>query len=90
MDIYLFAMRMFPGDGVVLYAFMREYGNVPLPPKIKKAREDTWNKLSMESLRISWTLGGLFKWVNTVLEFGRRLSKSAEAQKDVFIDGLPQ
>ena len=54
MDIYLFAMRMFPGDGVVLYAFMREYGNVPLPPKIKKAREDTWNKLSMELLRQGW------------------------------------
>ena len=86
---YIFAMRKLPGDGVTLFMYMREYGVITLPPKVRKAREDTWNKISMESLRIPWTLQGFFKWINIVLELGRRLNKDSGAQKNVFIEGLP-
>ena len=44
-------MRHFKSDGAAYQAILA-YGQIRLPPRINRAREDTWNQMDMKKLRI--------------------------------------
>ena len=76
-------------NGIHLLAAIRNYGVVPLPPRMKKAREDAWQRMSMESLRIPMDSVGYFKWTDVVYESGRKMNKDGNAMLDKWTEGLP-
>lgn len=86
---YKMAMREFQHDGIQVIRAMRNYGVMPLPPRIAKSREDTWQRMSMEVLRIPFDQTGYFLWIDIVYEAGRKLGKDGHQQLDKFIGGLP-
>jgi hypothetical protein len=86
---YLVLMRHFKSDGPAAYQAILAYGQIRLPPRINRAREDTWNQMDMEKLRIPCTMDGLFRWADAVQEQAFVLGKDGEAQLEKFTSGLP-
>ena len=86
---YKMAMRHFNHDGIQVIRAIRNFGVIPTPPRILKSREDTWQRMSMEVLRIPYDQAGFFVWCDVVYENGRKLAKNGDQQLDKFISGLP-
>ena len=82
-------MRHFKSDGPAAYQAILAYGQIRLPPRINRAREDTWNQMDMEKLRIPCTMDGLFRWADAVQEQAFVLGNDGEAQLEKFTSGLP-
>ena len=70
--IYKLCQRLFPRSGIDIYMFLTAYGPVPTPQKILTARDDAWTHMSMQSLGMPYTLNTYLRWVEIVLEQGRR------------------
>ena len=60
-------------NGIHLLRALRNHGVVQIPPRVLKAREDAWARMSMETLRIPNDVAGYFKWADIVVEAGRKL-----------------
>ena len=86
---YKMSMREFPSNGIAVLRAIRIYGTIPLPRRIAQSREDTWNRMSMEVLHIPFDQLGYYKWMDIVIELGRKLNKNGQMQLDKFIFGLP-
>ena len=88
--IYKYFMREHPGDGITIYCIICARNPIPVPPRWQTAREDAWNRMTMESLRLAFTVKGFMTWVEIVLEQGRLLNKNGTHMKDKFLAGLPK
>ena len=88
-EFYIFCMRRLQTDGIAVYEYLIQFGNIPTPVRIIRAREDAWNRMTMDILKISYSLDGYFQWNQAVLSHGRKLGKNGNSMKDKFIDGLP-
>ena len=89
-NMYKYFMREQNGDGIAIYTIICAYGPIPLPPRMRTAREDAWTRMSMEALRLPLSVKGFLTWVEIVLDQGRQLNKGGVDQKDKFIAGLPK
>ena len=89
-SFYRMAMREFQQDGIQILRAIRRYGTIPTPPQISQTREDVWNRMSMENLRIAMDQRGFFLWADIVYETGRKLNKTGTQQRDKFASGLPK
>jgi len=87
--LYRHLVRYFAGDGLSVYIFLPQYGNLALPQYIITAREAHWNDMTMEKLRFPFSGIGYWKWLDAVLIQGERLNKSAMQIRQKFVDGLP-
>jgi hypothetical protein len=86
---YKFAMREMNQSGIHVLRAIRNYGTIATPPRIKKMREDAWNNMTMEALRIPYDQDGWYLWADTVKEVGRKQQKTGQQMLDKWIDGLP-
>ena len=89
-ETYKMLSRDFTSDGVAVYWFLPAFGTIPTPAQIVKAREDTWHRMTFDTLQLRYTAEGYFKWVEIVSYAGRKLNKSGNQMKQKFIDGLPE
>lgn len=87
-EFYKHSMRFLSGDGITVFALLRTYA-LKLPPRIVRAREDSWARMSMDALRLPYSIDGLFKWVDIVKLQARKLGYNGIKQKEKFIEGLP-
>ena len=87
--VYKLFLREFNYEGISMHTFIRNFGPLPIPPKIQMSRENTWQLMTMEVLRINANSDGLFKWADIVEEMGRVLLKDGNARKNKFVEGLP-
>ena len=87
-EIYKYFMRKLNGEGIVCYNIILTF-NIPVPSRMVRARVDSWNRMSMDSLRIPYSIDGLFKWVELVSGQARLLSYDGIKQREKFIAGLP-
>lgn len=87
--VYKLFMRDFRRNGIAVYSFIQAFGPLPAPPRIVRARDDAWSRMTMDALRIPYTLTGYFRWTELVQEQARKLGKDGTKQKEKFIDGLP-
>ena len=83
-------MRDFVGNGIAVYRFIVIYGPLPTPQKVIQAREDTWIKMTMDVIKIPYTIKGYFRWVEIVSEQGRLLGKNGNLQKAKLLSGFPE
>ena len=54
--IYKMLMRDFNNNGWAVYDFMPRFGRLAIPPKVKKARDDSWNNMTMENAKRPFNL----------------------------------
>ena len=87
--LYKYLNRLMSGQGPAAYDIICAFGPIPVPARIATAREDAWNRMGMLPLRMKLDLTGLLFWAEIVVEQGRILNKTCAAQKDKFLDGLP-
>ena len=76
-------------NGIHLLIAIRNFGTVPIPPRILKAREDTWARMAMESLRIPMDSPGYWKWADLVYLIGRKMNKNGNQMLDKWNEGFP-
>ena len=88
-QVYLQYMNDFNGDGLAVYHHIQTFGRIRTPTRIVRAREDVWNQMTMEKLKIGFTTDGIFAWAEAVQQYGRILNKSGELQRDKFCSGFP-
>lgn len=81
--------KMCDGDGITAFRFMKNFGNIIIPPRIKQAREHYWQTMTMETLRIPSDIKGYFTWTNLVMVAADQLNKSGVQQLEKFCMGLP-
>ena len=87
--LYIFLMEHVQPDGVVAWSHIISFGRCPIPLPITFAGNDAWQMLTMDSMRIDYTIDALFKWAEIVEYYGKVINKSAEDMKSRFIDGIP-
>ena len=87
---YRMAYREMNASGIHVYNSMQIFGALPLPPRIVKQREDIWQNISMEALKIPTDQNGFFVYTDFVYEVGRKIQKDGDKQLDKWIDGLPE
>ena len=87
---YKMFMRNFVGNGIAAYRYITIYGPLPTPQKVIQAREDTWIKMTMDVIKIPYTIKGYFRWVEIVSEQGRLLGKNGNLQKAKLLSGFPE
>ena len=87
--VYKMFWRDFRQNGIAVYDFIRAFGPLPVPPRILRAREDAWSRMSMDTLRLPYDINGYMRWCEIVREQARKLGKDAYKQKDKFVEGLP-
>ena len=87
--VYKLFLRDYNYEGISMHTFIRNFGPLPIPPKIQMSRENTWQLMTMEVLRINPNADGLFKWADIVEEMGRILNKDGNSRKNKFVEGLP-
>ena len=88
-ELYKQFMRDFQTDGIAVYTVILAVGPIAAPPRLLRSREDSWQRMTMDALKISYTVVGFFIWTETVIAQARVLNKDGVQQKDKFIDGLP-
>ena len=89
-EVYKMFMRDFQTDGVAVHQFIIVYGPIRTPPKIIQARDDAWGRMTMDALRLPYTVKGYLMWVEVVLAQARYLQKNGDLQKEKFMMGLPK
>ena len=87
--LYRHLVRHFAGDGLSVYNFLPQYGNLAIPQFISTAREAHWNDMTMEKLRLPFSGLGYWQWLDAVLIQGDRLTKTGHQIRQKFVDGLP-
>lgn len=88
-ELYKQFMRDFQTDGIAVYTVILAVGPLAAPPRLLRSREDSWQRMTMDALKISYTVVGFLIWTETVIAQARVLNKDGVQQKDKFIDGLP-
>ena len=88
-ELYKLFMRDFQTDGIAVYNVICAYGPIATPPRILRAREDSWTRMSMDSLRMNYTVESFIMWGEIVSAQARIVGKSGHQQKEKFISGLP-
>ena len=88
-ELYKLFMRQFNCDGIAVYAVIIAVGPIPTPPRIIRAREDAWSRMTMDILRLPYSIAGFFSWAEIVFAHGRKLGKDGTQQRDKFVEGLP-
>ena len=86
---YKIIMRHFGVEGPAAYAAVFYIGQLRVPPRIARAREDAWNQMDMEKLRIPFSMDGIFMWADAVLEQAEMLGKDGDAILEKFTSGFP-
>ena len=76
-------------DGIDIYLYLIAYGPIPRPPRIIKAQEDVWQRMTFENLKLEYTQKGYNLWIECVMEQARLLNKTGLQIKQKLIDGLP-
>ena len=71
-------MRHFGTEGPAAYRAAKYIGQLRVPARISRAREDAWNQMDMEKLRIPFSMDGIFMWADAVLEQAEILGKDGE------------
>jgi hypothetical protein len=87
--IYKLFMRTFNMNGIDIYLFLVAHGPIPRPPRILKAQEDVWQRMTLDSLKLDYTQRGYVLWIECVMEQARLLNKNGIQIKQKLIDGLP-
>ena len=88
--VYKLFMRDFTNNGWAVFDFLPRFGRLTIPPKVRKARNDAWDRMTMEILKYPFNMTGYFSWVFLVMEQARVLgNKDGDMQKEKFIEGLP-
>ena len=80
---YRMLMRHFSNDGPAAYQAVLIIGNLRVPARIVRAREDSWNQMEYDKLRLPYSCDGFFMWADAVLEQGEILGKDGEARLNV-------
>ena len=88
--MYKYFMRDFVGEGIAIYNIIAAYGPIPIPPRLQTAREDAWTRMSMETLRLDFSIKGFLTWTEIVTEQARILGKNGTQMKDKFLSGIPK
>ena len=88
-ELYKMFMRDFNCNGIAVYSVIIAVGPLPIPPRIIRAREDAWSRMTMDLLRFPYTIAGFFSWGEVVSAHGRKLGKDGTQQRDKFVEGLP-
>ena len=88
--MYKYFMRNFVGEGIAVYNIIAAYGPIPIPPRLQTAREDAWTRMSMETLRLDFSIKGFLTWAEIVTEQARILGKNGTQMKDKFLSGIPK
>ena len=86
---YRMCMREYREDGITVLAIMPRYGRVTIPQVISDSRNDFFQRMSFETLRIPLDQKGWFFWAMVSQEVGRRLNKSGNEIFQKFISGWP-
>jgi hypothetical protein len=89
-NVYKMFMRHFVGDAISCYRFITVFGPLATPQKIIQARDDTWTKMTMDALKLSYTIKGYFRWTEIVVEQGRLLGRNGNLQKAKLLSGFPK
>ena len=91
-EMYKMFMRDFgnPPNSIAVYQVIIVYGPIRTPPKIVQARDDAWGRMTMDALRLPYTIKGYLKWVEIVQAQARLLGKNGDLQKEKFMMGLPK
>ena len=87
--VYKMFMTQFPGRGIDIFWWMVAHGPINKPPRVLKAQEDVWIRMTMESLKLEYSCHGYLLWIECVLEQARILAKNGQQIKTKMIDGLP-
>lgn len=87
--IYKLFMRTFNMNGIDIYLFLVAHGPIPRPPRILKAQEDVWQRMTLDNLKLDYTQRGYVLWIECVMEQARLLNKNGNQIKQKLIDGLP-
>ena len=88
-EIYFVYSNMFSGDGIAIYNHMKAYGKLTIPDTITAEREDIWNNMTLDKLKLQYSHTGYWKWIEAVMTVARKLSKDGHQQKTKFHAGLP-
>ena len=76
-------------NGIDIYLFLVAHGPIPRPPRILKAQEDVWQRMTLDNLKLDYTQRGYVLWIECVMEQARLLNKNGNQIKQKLIDGLP-
>jgi hypothetical protein len=88
-EVYKMYMRDMNGNGIQVYRHIAVFGPLPTPSKVIQAREDSWTRMTMDSLRIPYSIKGFFQWTEIVMAQGRLLGKNGDQQKTKLLAGYP-
>ena len=84
------AIKLYEGDGVLLYAVIVANGSCPVPSLVKEKRNDMWNRMAIDELNMVYDQSTLELWADIVRTMGDKIGKNGVMQFDKFLDGLPK
>tara|TARA_B110000503_G_scaffold9966_1_gene13425 strand:+ start:4208 stop:5791 length:1584 start_codon:yes stop_codon:yes gene_type:complete len=88
-ELFKSFMRDFQTDGISIYNVICAIGPLPTPPRILRAREDSWTRMTMDTLRMNYTIESYIQWNEIVCAQARVLGKNGNQMKEKLISGLP-
>ena len=87
--VYHLYITTFSGDGIAVYRHMMVWGKLPVPQRTIYERNDIWNRMTMDNLRLPYTETGFWSWIEVVATTARKIGKDGNAQREKFLSGLP-
>ena len=88
-ESYKMFMESYNSDGPAIWEFIESFGPLPIPRRYIRAREETWNLITYDKLKLPYTITGYFKYLDVLKYHARKLNIDADKQKEKFITGLP-
>ena len=88
-ESYKMFMADYNSDGPAVWEFIESFGALPMPRRYIRAREETWNLLTYDKLKLPYTITGYFKYLDILKYHARKLNIDPDKQKEKFITGLP-
>ena len=89
-ELYFILMTSFPGDGIGAYVYITNNLYLPVPTHVKILRETHFNNLTMDSMRLPYTLDGYWQFLDEVLRSARQNNRSSDEAANKFAKGLPE
>lgn len=87
--VYHLYITLFSGDGIAVYRHMMVWGKLPVPQRTIYERNDIWNRMTMDNLRLPYNEVGFWSWIEVVATTARKIGKDGNAQREKFLSGLP-
>ena len=88
--IYRYLQRTFPNDGRAALVFITNFGSLQYTPDQIRDFENTWDDISIRSLRLRIEYFTLFLLAEAIIDLARKLRKTCAQMKKKFLDALPE